>query len=111
IHRGNHSMIARLLTSPKRSRAVTASIAAMLAVAAGGVGRADDAGGAKQRLLESVKFLSSDALEGRGLETRGINVAADYLAGQFSALGLKTDLYDGKAFQKFTVNVGGKLTE
>ena len=102
-------MIARILSSPKRSRAVIAWIVAGLALTAAVV-RADDTAGANKRLLELVKFLASDALEGRGLETPGINTAADYLAGQFSALGLKTDLYDGKAFQKFTVTVGGKLT-
>ncbi|MEK6233076.1 MAG: M20/M25/M40 family metallo-hydrolase, partial [Planctomycetales bacterium] len=50
-----------------------------------------------------------DALEGRGLGTKGINEAADYIAKEFSALGLKTDAFDGKPFQEFKVTTGSKL--
>ncbi len=68
-----------------------------------------DAAAAEKRLAESEKFLASDRLEGRGLGTDGINIAADYLAGKYRALGLKTDLYDGQPFQKFTLSIGSKL--
>src|SRR5690349_1056286 len=48
-----------------------------------------------KRLGETAKFLASDKLEGRGLGSQGLAEAADYLAGQFKALGLKTELFDG----------------
>lgn len=40
------------------------------------------------RLKSHVKFLASDSLEGRGLGTRGKILAKNYIAGQFSAIGL-----------------------
>jgi hypothetical protein len=64
---------------------------------------------AEQRIDQAVRFLASDELEGRGLGTNGINVAADYLAKQFRELGLKTDLYDGTPFQSFQVTISSKL--
>jgi hypothetical protein len=66
---------------------------------------ADHVAESEQRLREDVAYLSSDELEGRGIGTEGLNKAADYLAAEFARLGLKTDLFDGTPFQKFTVNV------
>lgn len=62
----------------------------------------------EQRLADSAKFLSSDALEGRGIGLPGLDEAADYIADQFARIGLKTDLYDGTAFQQFTMSTGSK---
>jgi hypothetical protein len=64
---------------------------------------------AEARLSSSVGYLASDELEGRGLGTKGIEKAADYIAEQFRSLGLKTDLYDGTPFQKFTVTTSSQL--
>ncbi len=61
------------------------------------------------RLAAEVQYLASDELEGRGLDTKGINLAADYIAEQFRTIGLKTDLYDGTPFQKFTLTTSSKL--
>jgi len=61
------------------------------------------------RLEEAAKYLASDELEGRGIGTKGLDLAADYLADQFQKLGLKTDLYEGKPFQKFKMSTGAKL--
>src|SRR5204862_6879311 len=47
--------------------------------------------------------------EGRGLGTKGLDLAADYIADQFRAIGLKTELYDGQPFQKFSVTTSSKL--
>ena len=58
------------------------------------------------------RFLASDECEGRGLGTKGIDLAADYLADQLRQLhrfGLKTDLWDGGPFQKFNVAVDAEL--
>lgn len=69
------------------------------------------AAAAETRLFEAVRYLASDELEGRGVDTQGINLAADYLAGQFAALGLSTELYDGTPFQTFAMVTGAKLGE
>ncbi len=63
----------------------------------------------EQRLEEAIGYLASDELEGRGLATKGINTAAEYLAEQFRDLGLKTDLYDGTPFQTFQTTISSKL--
>ena len=68
-----------------------------------------DALSSRQRLTNSVKYLSSDELEGRGPGTAGINKAADYIAAHFRQLGLKTDSYNGTPFQRFEISTDIKL--
>ncbi|HJW95407.1 MAG TPA: M28 family peptidase [Thermoanaerobaculia bacterium] len=46
------------------------------------------------------KFLASDLLEGRGPGTRGDQLAMEYIAAQFEALGLKPDGDNGTYYQK-----------
>src|SRR5262245_1511770 len=58
---------------------------------------------AEQRLADDVKFLSSDALEGRGVGTKGLDKAADYIAEEFRKIGLKTQVFGDSPFQKFTM--------
>jgi hypothetical protein len=58
------------------------------------------------RLLETVRYLASDELEGRGVGTPGIDAAADYIARRFAEAGLKTDLVDGSPFQPFPLVTG-----
>ena len=53
------------------------------------------------RLRSSVGYLASDELEGRGIGTNGIDLAANYIAARFAEIGLRTDLCDGTAFQHF----------
>src|SRR5690606_12644997 len=53
------------------------------------------------RLYTSLKFLSSDEQEGRGIGTAGLDRAADFLAAEFKQIGLKTGLIDGGPFQAF----------
>lgn len=65
----------------------------------------DDARAAELRLFHSVKLLASDELEGRGVGTAGLDRAADYIAEQFKAIGLKTNLFDGGPFQTFKMVV------
>ncbi len=57
----------------------------------------------ERRLTESAATLASDEFEGRGVGTEGHNKAADYLAQEFAAMGLKTDLYEGTPFQKLSI--------
>jgi hypothetical protein len=73
---------------------------------------ADDAAAIEQRLAATDRYLASDELEGRGLGTKGIDLAAGYLADQLRQLnryGLKTALWNGSPFQKFQVAVDAEL--
>lgn len=70
---------------------------------------AEDPSAIEARLADSARYLSSDELEGRGLGTNGLDLAAEYIGAQFAKLGLKTDLYEGVAFQRFKVPAGAKL--
>ena len=70
---------------------------------------AESAAESEARLGQTVGYLASDRLEGRGVGTKGLDLAADYLAAEFAKLGLKTDLFDGTPFQKFEVNTSSEL--
>lgn len=71
---------------------------------------ADNANAASEaRLSAAVTLLSSDGFEGRGVDTDGINKAADFIASEFKRLGLKTDLFDGGPFQKFEMTIKSEL--
>jgi acetylornithine deacetylase/succinyl-diaminopimelate desuccinylase-like protein len=70
-----------------------------------------DAVASEQRLLEAARYLASDELEGRGVGTKGLDRAADYLARQFASLGLATNQVDGGPFQKFTMTTTAEVGE
>ncbi|MBS0210455.1 MAG: M20/M25/M40 family metallo-hydrolase [Planctomycetes bacterium] len=61
------------------------------------------------RVLDGVRHLASDELGGRGVGTPGIDQAAEYVAEQFAAAGLKTNVVEGKPFQEFSMTVGTEL--
>jgi hypothetical protein len=44
---------------------------------------------AKDEMKSDVYYLASDALQGRGLKTKGLDTAADFIASRFQSLGLK----------------------
>jgi hypothetical protein len=44
----------------------------------------------KGRMLETIRFLSADGLEGRGLGTKGLDRAAEYIAMRFKEAGLRS---------------------
>ncbi len=50
---------------------------------------------------KTLTYLSSDELEGRGLGTHGLDLAADYIAGRFESLGLKKVPGQSTYFQSF----------
>ena len=62
-----------------------------------------------ERMRKDVFFLASPECEGRGIETKGINKAADYVADAFKAAGLKPAMKDGSYFQPFIVTTSAKL--
>jgi len=43
----------------------------------------------QQRLSSTVEYLSADEREGRGVGTKGLDMAADFIGKEFSRLGLK----------------------
>jgi Zn-dependent M28 family amino/carboxypeptidase len=51
------------------------------------------------KIRDSVQYLSSDELEGRGTGQKGGDLAADYLAAQFKSFGLKPAGDNGTFFQ------------
>src|ERR1700722_10647883 len=62
-----------------------------------------------ERMRKDVFFLASPECEGRGVETKGIQIAADYVADTFKQAGLKPAMKDGSYFQPFTVSDSAKL--
>src|SRR4051812_47159875 len=64
------------------------------------------------RLKADLSFIASDELEGRETPSRGLDVAARYLAARLQALGLKPGGDDGTYFQHFgTTRRGVDLTK
>jgi hypothetical protein len=57
-------------------------------------------------LLEHIKFLASDELQGRGNGSEGLEKAAEYVAAQFKAAGLRPGGEDGTWFQSFGLTTG-----
>lgn len=53
-----------------------------------------------ERMRAHVKFLASDLLEGRGVGTRGGELAADYIAAQFAIAGAKPAGENNTYFQR-----------
>lgn len=59
-----------------------------------------------KRIGEIVKYLSSDELEGRGVETEGIEKAATLILDEYQELGLKPGMPDGTFRQAFDIVTG-----
>jgi hypothetical protein len=62
---------------------------------------ADTPSESQAHLLNDIKYLASDELEGRGIGTDGLNKAADYIKEQFKEAGLDVTRVNGDAFQYF----------
>ena len=58
------------------------------------------------QLVRDLYFLSHPILEGRDAGTRGIKIAADYIAHQFKTFGLKPGVKGKSFFQPFETTVG-----
>jgi hypothetical protein len=56
----------------------------------------------QKALLEHVAWLSAPEREGRGVGTKGLEAAAEYVAAQFKAIGLQPGGDRGSYFQSFT---------
>jgi aminopeptidase N len=55
--------------------------------------------GIVERLKADVYYLASDTLEGRGISTPGIELAAQHIRAEFRRIGLKSGPSDGNYFQ------------
>jgi hypothetical protein len=66
---------------------------------------ADDAV-SQARMKKDIFFLASDECEGRGVDTKGINKAADHIVAQLKEAGLKPGGKDGTWFQPFKLSEG-----
>ncbi|HUT89584.1 MAG TPA: M20/M25/M40 family metallo-hydrolase [Thermoguttaceae bacterium] len=99
------------LLSSRRLRLMLLAQAVLLAAAAwSGLVRADEKTAAiEQRLAEAARHLASEELEGRGVGTKGLDLAAEYIAGRFAEFGLTTELLDGTPFQVFQTPTSSKL--
>jgi hypothetical protein len=64
-----------------------------------------------ERMRKDIFFLASPECEGRGIDTKGIDKAADYIADAFKQAGLKPAMKDGSYFQPFTVTTSVKLAQ
>jgi hypothetical protein len=85
------------------------SAIALLLVAAFAAQAADSAADSEARLRQSVSYLASDELEGRGVGTIGLDQAADFIAARFKQLGLRTDLFNGGPFQEFEISLSPEM--
>lgn len=54
-----------------------------------------------ERMRKDIFFLASPECEGRGIDTKGIELAANYIADTFKQAGLKPAMKDGTYFQPF----------
>ena len=64
----------------------------------------------RERMLEELKYLASDELEGRGVDTEGINLAAERIREEFRETGLDVS-WDDDGYQEFEMVVGTELRE
>jgi len=87
---------------------LTTAIALFAALLASPI-RSEDSSASEARLFGALKYLASDELNGRGVGTPELDQAADYIATEFSNAGLRTDLFDGGAFQSFEITVKAEL--
>ena len=85
------------------------ALATLCCVAAWLRAAADEPAEIEKRLDHAVRYLASDQLEGRGVGTKGLDLAAEFIARQFAEAGLKTQWSEGGSFQEFTFNLPPEL--
>jgi S1-C subfamily serine protease len=70
--------------------------------------RAEAPADVEARLRADLFYLAADECEGRGISTKGIGLAAEYVARQFQKAGLKPGGPDGTYFQPFSLATSAK---
>ncbi|MEZ6045048.1 MAG: M20/M25/M40 family metallo-hydrolase [Planctomycetaceae bacterium] len=58
---------------------------------------------AVSRIGEDIKYLASDELEGRGIGTKGLEKAAEYIKAEFEKLGIQGAAEDGSYYQNLKI--------
>jgi S1-C subfamily serine protease len=71
--------------------------------------RAEAPADVEARLRSDLFYLAADECEGRGISTKGIGLAAEYVARQFQKAGLKPGGPDGTYFQPFSLATSAKV--
>src|SRR5437588_3091534 len=94
-------------TAPRDNGSVQARILVTFLAAVGLIAQTSDISG--ERIRAHVRFLASDLLEGRGVGTRGGDLATEYIASQFALMGAKPSGDNGTYFQR--VPLVGAATE
>jgi len=89
-----------------RASVVTLAFAVLFAVPAWTFEIASTADPRVDRLRDHVRYLASDELTGRGVETPGIKLARDYIAREFAKYGLRPGGDNGSYLQGFDVATG-----
>lgn len=87
-------------------RVCLAGLLLLSTVAATPASAADSPAVILERVRADIKFLSSDDLEGRGVETKGIELAAERILAEYEKFGLKPGMPDGSYRQPFDITVG-----
>ncbi|MFY9253720.1 MAG: M20/M25/M40 family metallo-hydrolase [Fuerstiella sp.] len=67
---------------------------------------ADSVAEVTKRVGDDIKYLASDELQGRGVETAGIELAAQHILTEYEKYGLKPGMPDGTFRQTFDITVG-----
>lgn len=67
---------------------------------------ADSRAAVVERVGEDIRYFASDKLEGRGVETKGIQLAAERILDEYRKYGLKPGMPDGTFVQSFDITVG-----
>jgi len=84
----------------------TFTLALACAAMAAGTARAQGPAGITANEIDAhLRFLSSDLLEGRAPATRGGRLAAQYIASQLRAFGVRSGVADGSYFQRVPIDV------
>ncbi len=92
-----------------RRRRLTVLVPGLVLFFLAGPGRADDPALVQTRLLKDLTFLTGDECEGRGVGTKGIDLAADHIARAFAQAGLAPAGDKGTYFQNFHVTAGTRV--
>lgn len=93
---------------PGLGRRPMATLVCLLGLATLGA-PAEERSAVEARLRHDVTFLASAECEGRGIHTKGIDRAADFIAGEFKKAGLRPAVANPGYFQPFTVAGKAKL--
>jgi hypothetical protein len=83
--------------------------ASLLGLVVLGGARAETKDEVEARMHRDIKFLAADECEGRGVDTKGIARAADYIAAAFKKAGLKPAGAESSYFQAFKIAGPPKL--